>query len=193
MLHDREVIAALKEELANLPPPERKAVTTREAIAAVADEIRSLRQARRSWSEISARLAERGIKVAESTLRTYLRYLSAPRPALPPQITSHASTTPVPQGRAKTPYRKGTDSPDGPPRSTPARPAEPAKNPSAQTADPAATPIGTPSDKAVEEGRVEAVPGSNPASRMQDRLPKTPFLGGATGGGFRVTPDEESL
>ena len=63
----------MKEELASLPAPERRSITTREAVAEMADVIEKLRGRGYTIDEVAQLLTQRGLELAPSTLRSYLR------------------------------------------------------------------------------------------------------------------------
>ena len=73
MPHERDMIAALKADLAALPPPTRTKLSTREAVTEMADVIEQLRARRYNLREVAELLTKRGLHVAENTLRAYLR------------------------------------------------------------------------------------------------------------------------
>jgi hypothetical protein len=71
MTHGRETIAALKTQLAQLPPVERTKLTTRELVREMGREIELLRTRGYSIEAIAGLLTERGVKITPGTLRSY--------------------------------------------------------------------------------------------------------------------------
>jgi hypothetical protein len=65
-------VAALKNALAELPAASRTTMSTRHAIAELADTINGLRTRGYTLDEVARILTERGIRVAPNTLRSYL-------------------------------------------------------------------------------------------------------------------------
>jgi hypothetical protein len=72
MAHTRDAVAALKNALAELPAASRTTMSTRHAIAELADTISGLRARGYTLDEVARILTERGIRVAPNTLRSYL-------------------------------------------------------------------------------------------------------------------------
>jgi hypothetical protein len=77
VLYEPDDVAAVKVELARLPPAARTKLTAKEVVAALGAEVRGLREKRFAWDHIVALLSERGITLSRWTLQKYLR-LSAP-------------------------------------------------------------------------------------------------------------------
>jgi hypothetical protein len=73
MDHERDVVAAMKMALAELPEPSRNKISTRDAIAEMADTINELRTRGYTLADVAQLLTERGMRVAANTLRAYLR------------------------------------------------------------------------------------------------------------------------
>ncbi len=68
-----ETIEALRSELQALPPKAPVVLTARDAVAALAPEIRRARAAGYSLGDIAGQLGDRGVAISASTLGSYLR------------------------------------------------------------------------------------------------------------------------
>ncbi len=73
MDYEPDAVAALKQALEALPKRQRRKLSTREAIAEMADTISASLLKGYTQEEIAQLLTTRGIRVAPSTLRQYLR------------------------------------------------------------------------------------------------------------------------
>lgn len=68
-----KTIDLLREELQTLPPKVPATLTARDAVVALAPEIRAARAAGYSLADIAGQLGRRGVAISASTLGTYLR------------------------------------------------------------------------------------------------------------------------
>lgn len=71
-----ETIDTLRGELQALPPRARTTLTARDAVAALAPEIRAARAAGYSLADLAGQLGNRGVSISASTLGSYLRGIS---------------------------------------------------------------------------------------------------------------------
>lgn len=78
-----ETIEMLREELQTLPPKPRASLTARDAVAALAPEIRAARAAGYSLGDLAYQLGDCGIAISASTLGSYLRAIGREGKARP--------------------------------------------------------------------------------------------------------------
>lgn len=78
-----ETIDTLRGELQALPPRARTTLTARDAVAALAPEIRAARAAGYSLGDLAGQLGDCGIAISASTLGSYLRAIGREGKARP--------------------------------------------------------------------------------------------------------------
>lgn len=78
-----ETIDTLRGELQALPPRARTTLTARDAVAALAPEIRAARAAGYSLGDLACELGDCGIAISASTLGSYLRAIGREGKARP--------------------------------------------------------------------------------------------------------------